>query len=49
MNRSKSLLFRTWELFRIWYSTMKQRFTQLTLRYLKFSPGNPAVQVVISY
>lgn len=49
MSRSKNLLFRSWELFRSWYSTMKLRFTQLTLRYMKFSPGHPTVRVVITY
>lgn len=49
MKRSKSLLFRSWNLFREWYTTMKQRFSTLTLQYMKFSPGHPTVRVIITY
>lgn len=49
LQRTKTLVFKTWELFRSWYSIMKKRFSMLTLRYMKFSPGHPTVRVIISY
>ncbi len=47
--RTKSLLFKSWELFRTWYNTMRQRFSTLRLSYMKFSPGHNPVRVVITY
>jgi len=48
MNRSKSLLFQSYQLFTQWYTSMKLRFNTLTLKYLKLV-STRRVQVVISY
>lgn len=50
MKRSKTLVFRTWELFRNWYEYIKARFTDLKLVLAKLSAGYMAgVTVVITY
>jgi hypothetical protein len=49
MKRSKSLFFKSWELFCYWYSTMKLRFQQLTLSYIKHFYSSHHVKVIITY
>lgn len=49
IQRSKSLLFANWEYFRAWYTSIKKRFQQLTLKYVKFSTGNSNIRVIITY
>lgn len=47
--RYRSLLFRTWEMFRSWYADIKERFTTLKLVFVKSSPGYSAVRIVVTY
>jgi len=47
--RTKTLVFVTWDFFRTWYTTTKRRFTALMVRFLHFSRANGPVTVVISY
>lgn len=35
MKRSKQLTFKSWELFRAWYTKMKETFTALTVSFIK--------------
>jgi len=47
--RTKSLLFRTWELFRSWYAHITQRFSDLKVKYISMSASHHDIKVVITY
>jgi hypothetical protein len=50
MKRSKTLVFRTWDMFRNWYEYIKLRFTELKLVLAKLTSGYMSkVLVVITY
>jgi hypothetical protein len=50
MIRSKTLVFRTWDMFRNWYEYIKLRFTELKLVLAKLTSGYMSkVLVVITY
>ena len=47
--RSKSLMFRTWELFTSWYAGIKKSFTTLKLTFVRRTPGYRQVLVTVTY
>lgn len=47
--KSRRLSFRTFELFRTWYTSMKTKFKQLTCIYIKWNTSQRAVRVVVTY
>ena len=49
MNRSKTLRFQTFELFRLWYAEIKKRFNTLVLRYVRFNTLAKGVWCTIVY
>jgi hypothetical protein len=49
VQRSKTLMFKTYQLFKDWYLYMKQSFNSLTIKYLKPTTGTTNIRVVIVY
>jgi hypothetical protein len=49
MKRSKRLTLPSWDFFKAWYLYMKTSFSNLTLKYIRFTSGSHNVTVVISY
>ena len=49
LQRTKTLVFYTWEYFTTWYVSIKQKFSHLVVKYVKYWSGNHQVTVVISY
>lgn len=49
MKRSKSLLFKSFELFRSWYTNVKTRFNTLRLVFMHRFASKKEVRVVVTY
>lgn len=47
--KSRRLSFRTFELFRTWYTSMKTKFRQLACAFIKWNTSERRVMVVITY
>lgn len=49
LQRTKTLVFVTWDYFRTWYTDAKKRFKELMVRFLHLSRTNGPITVIISY
>ena len=49
LQRTKTLVFMTWDYFRTWYTDAKKRFKDLAVRYLHHTRCSGPITVVISY